>query len=235
MQAGLLINHETEMADYLLVRHNLYDLLRRLFIEEPTPELLTLLRDTEPSRLVGLAETLDHDIVDGLARMQVALSGKTLTYGSPDFEDIHWDFTRLFIGPETPPAPPWESCYVGEGLLFQDTTHCVEQYYRDYGFTLGGIEYEAADHVGFELDFVFCMSSFAFGCTDELGAMHLDLDKIAASVGVQLDFIRRHMLVFVDEFGKKLVRHAGTQYYKELGLFLPIFLRSDERRLARLA
>ena len=235
MQAEQLQKPGMEMTDYLFARHHIYDLLRRLFIEEPTPELLSFVRDEQDTWLIDSIDALDRDVRTGLARIGDALSGRSLSPGASDYEDLHWDFTRLFIGPETPPAPPWESCYVGEGLLFQEATRSVEQYYRDNGFVLSGNEYEAADHIGFELDFIFCMSGLALRSADAPDAFQIDVDRLLASVNVQLDFIRRHLFVFVDEFGRKVSRNAGTQYYKEVGLFLPIFVKSDERRLSRLA
>jgi len=220
--------------DYLFVRHHIYDLLRRLFIEEPSPELLSFIRDQQSDTRIDSPDASDRDVRVGLNRIREALSGKSLWSGAADYEDLHWDFTRLFIGPEMPLAAPWESCYVNDGLLFQEATRSVEQYYHDNGLALSSSEYEAADHIGFELDFIFQMSGIALRFDGKSEDRQISADIFLSSITAQLDFIRRHLLVFIDEFARNVTNNAGTQYYREIGLFLPMFVKLDERRLSRL-
>ncbi len=97
-----------------------------------------------------------------LDAMQDDLNTRMLKRGASDFEALHWDFTRLFIGPESPPAPPWESVYVSrDKLLFQESTLNVKTFYQQNGFHLPETEYEAADHIGYELDFLWKLSEQA--------------------------------------------------------------------------
>src|SRR3546814_1524283 len=147
-----------EAKDYLCILHYIYDLLRRLFIEEPTPELLSLVQKGGKVVRTDFPCGLEHAVQGSLVLIIGALSGRSLSACYSDYEDIHWDFTRLFIGPQAPVAPPWESCYVGAGLLFQECTRSVEEYYRAPGFRLKRCEFEAADNVGFELAFIFALS-----------------------------------------------------------------------------
>lgn len=228
-----------EAMDYLCIRHQIYDLLRRLFIEEPTPELLSLVQKGGKGVRTDFPCGLEHAVQGSLDRIIGALSGRSLSACDSDYEDIHWDFTRLFIGPQAPVAPPWESCYVGEGLLFQECTRSVEEYYRAHGFRLKGCEFEAADHVGFELDFIFALSGAVLQTATLSALAQSDAEPVLIDAGLligsadsQLDFIRRHLMVFVDQFGQKISRHASTQYYKEIGTFLPMFIQYDESRLS---
>src|SRR3546814_17186855 len=85
-----------------------------LVIEEPTPELLSLVQKGGKGVRTDFPCGLEHAVQGSLDRIIGALSGRSLSACDSDYEDIHWDFTRMFIGPQAPVAPPWESCYVGD-------------------------------------------------------------------------------------------------------------------------
>lgn len=73
-----------------------------------------------------------------------------------DYENLHWDYTRMFIGPLALPAPPWESVYVRKDqLLFQEIMVAVQRKYEESSFVLCDQNMEAEDHVDIELDFMF--------------------------------------------------------------------------------
>src|SRR3546814_11674928 len=79
-----------------------------LVIEEPTPELLSLVQKGGKGVRTDFPCGLEHAVQGSLDRIIGALSGRSLSACDSDYEDIHWDFTRLFIGPQAPVAPPWE-------------------------------------------------------------------------------------------------------------------------------
>src|SRR3546814_17881960 len=57
-----------EAMDYLCIRHQIYDLLRRLFIEEPTPELLSLVQTGGKGVRTDFPCGLEHAVQGSLAR-----------------------------------------------------------------------------------------------------------------------------------------------------------------------
>ena len=62
------------------------------------------------------------------------------------------EYTRLFIGPSTPPAPLWESLYrEGDGYLFEQPTFDMEQILREHGLALDEGTHQFEDHLGIEL------------------------------------------------------------------------------------
>lgn len=214
--------------DYLFVRHYIYDLLRRSFIEEPSVEFLNFIQQE------ANAEILHQNFTDNSPCLQYyqacvkALKGKVFTNESEDFTDLHWDFTQLFIGPHELPAPPWESSYKNDRLLFGSTTNEVQQYYQQYYFQLDDKEYEAADHIGFELDFIYHLSD---------RAISLDLDQansLKDNLAVQLNFIQQHLLSFMDSFANNVKQYALTDFYKNLAMFCATFVQFDVRELEKI-
>ncbi|WP_082683114.1 TorD/DmsD family molecular chaperone [Entomohabitans teleogrylli] len=199
-------------------------------MEEPTPALLNYLKQQQPLRLLQHPENAPA-VNDALAEIELFLAQREFRAGEADFEDLHWDYTRLFIGPEAPPAPPWESVYVSrDKLLFQQSTHQVKQYYENYGFTLPGSEIEAADHIGFEMDFLYHLSEQTVArleaATDE------DAD-FQALLHVQQTFLQRHLLAFVTPFSRNVYNHAQSGFYRALSTVLEHFAHQDAQRLAR--
>src|SRR3546814_11018389 len=96
-------------------------------------------------------------------------------------------------------------------LLFQECTRSVEEYYRAHGFRLKGCEFEAADHVGFELDFIFALSGAVLQTATLSALAQSDAEPVLIDAGLLIgpayykpDFIRRQLMFFVDPFGHKI-------------------------------
>ncbi|MCL2895672.1 TorD/DmsD family molecular chaperone [Brenneria tiliae] len=217
------------IAPYLLQRPVGYDILRRLFIEEPTPELLHFLQRQDLAELVPHID--DAAFTQAVSQVRGALDHPRFARGEAAFENLHWDFTRLFIGPETPPAPPWESVYVSrDKLLFQRCTNEVKRLYRRHGFMMSDDEAEAADHIGFELDFLYRQSV----ALAEMALNGAPPEQLIQSLQEQLDFLQQHPLAFAAPFCRNIQTHAQTTFYRGVGRLLPLFLAYDEQRLGTL-
>src|SRR3546814_17013941 len=90
-------------------------------------------------------------------------------------------------------------------------------YYRAHGFRLKGCEFEAADHVGFELDFIFALSGAVLQTATLSALAQSDAEPVLINAGLligsadsQPDFISRLLIGFVDQFGQKISRHSST-------------------------
>lgn len=236
----------TVNADYIAFRAFSYDLFRRLLIEEPTPELLRFLQQfsqqsnsqqsnsqqpiLQQQTLSALFSLLPQQDTLSLALNNIEryLASHQFIAGETTFEDLHWDFTRLFIGPETPLAPPWESVYSAkDGLLFQETTQSVQQRYAQQGFTLAESEYEAADHIGFELDFMYQQSLFTAQHIEQLE----EHESLITSLQLQYDFLTQHLLPFSVQFCQRIQTSANTTFYRDFSTVLQQFLNHDQQQL----
>lgn len=206
---------------YFYARQYAYDLLRRLFIEEPTVELLQYLQQDSKLDIFPFSDE-DELLHAAVKRIRAYLTQNTFVSGQESFENLHWDFTRLFIGPEAPPAPPWESVYVSrDKLLFQESTNAVKQFYERAGFKMQTKEYEAADHIGYELDFMYHLSTNTLGHLNNADVHHNLLD-------LQIQFLNQHLLAFTEMFAQRIIQHADTEFYRSAATLLHHFLQHDK-------
>ena len=124
-------------------------------------------------------------------------------------EGLREEYTRLFIGPAKPPAPPWESVYVsGEPLLFQESTLAVREAYLREGFRAAGYPHEADDHVATELNFMAAL------CKRALDAYESgDTELCRSTLEAQAHFLSEHLLVWIREFSDRLGAVRGISAF----------------------
>ncbi|MBP6121192.1 MULTISPECIES: TorD/DmsD family molecular chaperone [Providencia] len=224
------MNSDNPELDYLYARQFAYDVLRRLLMEEPTVELLIYLRD-EGLSLFPVDGELPA-IEGAITAMKQDLQTRELQAGTDGFENLHWDFTRLFIGPDSPPAAPWESTYVSrDKLLFQQCTLDVKTFYQKNGFNLPKGDVEAADHIGYELDFLWNLSERALQIFENESEFN---DPLFTLLRTSNDFMEAHLLAFITPFCRELNNHAETEFYRQLSTLLEVFLRNDVKKINKL-
>ncbi|MGA4506968.1 TorD/DmsD family molecular chaperone [Propionibacteriaceae bacterium G1746] len=126
------------------------------------------------------------------------------------------DYRRLFVGPGTMLAPPWESVHRDpEGLMFQEETMNVRHAYAEFGLEAPALHKEPDDHLGLELAFV-----------GELAVAALKASEDGDVVGqtMVLDGMRRftaeHLLVWVPDWCEHVITGAQTQLYRATGWLL---------------
>lgn len=168
-------------------RRFLYTLLARAFASEPDGTLLAVVMDERTGEECAL---LDDEDGAGRRLWRVLADEAAVDEG----DRLRSEYTRLFLGPEKLPAPPWESVYAnGEPLLFQESTLVVREAYRRSGYVSAGYPREADDHVAIELDFMATLAAKTCEAAD-------DRDVLAA----QLAFLEEHLLGWLDSFAARL-------------------------------
>lgn len=132
-----------------------------------------------------------------------------------DFQRLHWDFTRMLIGPFELPAPPWESVYVRkDGLLFQESMLSVRKQYRKFGFIASELNVEAGDHIGLELDFMYHLNNVCVHIAEN-NRDHA-LKEMKELLLEQQRFLDDHVLTFASDFADNVIENAETQFYTGL-------------------
>ena len=73
--------------------------------------------------------------------------------GADVLTDVCVEYTRLFVGPPSPAAAPWESFYVVEGNMvgFGEPTFQMQEALRAAGLQVSNENNQYADHMGIEL------------------------------------------------------------------------------------
>jgi len=217
------MNDQTKEAVELLLSNRLflYSLMHKLFGREPDEELLNILTDEHTGEAFGLLSEEEKDIMD---RTAVFLSEIREEKQNPAFlEEAKDEYTRLFIGPMSLVAPPWESVYgQKDAMLFQESTLEVRNTYRQYGLIPEGYPHVADDSLALELHFMALLAqrgldAFYAGKNDDLTA-----DLTGSS-----DFLKKHLLVWVPKFLERMKGAKTNILYPQMCLVLDEFLRKD--------
>jgi TorA maturation chaperone TorD len=206
---------------FLDARTFAYDILKCAFLQEPSTEFITHLIQGEiiqafpfTDSCAALAEATNR-IVHYLKEPGV-LSGK-------NYDHLHWDYTRMFIGPAKLPAPPWESVYRdADHLHFSKETLDVRNAYRKYNLLPKDFGREPDDHIGLELDFMHKLCEKArerARIGDETGLAEILKDQKA--------FLDEHLLKWVPDWTRDVVNSAQTDFYRGMVLLLDAFLKLD--------
>src|SRR5574340_779574 len=117
-------------------------------------ELLSSMYLCKPSMTVieNWKIALSEDASVFLHELKEAVS-EISTSSNAEFEELLWEYTRLFIGPYKLPCPPWESVYTSpKRLMMQDSADQVMQLYREAGLSIETTNV-MPDHIGAELNF----------------------------------------------------------------------------------
>lgn len=221
-------NQLEAVRPFLETRFFAYDLLRRTFLEEPSKEFLRFLREERLIESFPFRGEADK-IWEG-AEQVVSFLQEYEGQSEKKYNDLHWDYTRLFIGPYELPAPPWESAYLNkERLLFQEQTLQVRQVYLKYGFLPGHFRQEADDHLGLELDFMYQLSS------QSLEALKIKkFTLLEEALHDQKAFLQDHLLRWVPAFSLNVIENAKLGFYQGMAKILDGYLALDLQALEEL-
>ena len=221
------MNDQTKEAVELLLNNRLflYSLMHKLFGREPDEELLKILTDEHTCEAFGLLSEKEKDLMD---RTAVFLGEIREEMKNPAFlEEAKNEYTRLFIGPLTLVAPPWESVYgQKDAMLFQESTLEVRNTYRQFGLLPEGYPRVADDSLALELHFMAMLaqrSLDAFYAGDS-GTLSADLTGAA-------DFLKKHLLVWIPKFLERMKGAKTNILYPQMCLVLDEFLRKDAETL----
>ncbi|MDR3565236.1 MAG: molecular chaperone TorD family protein [Negativicutes bacterium] len=218
----------TSIHPLFQVRLFVYDLLRRTFMQEPTREFLDYMKysmSAEEFPFISDSEA----IFEGAQQVKNYIAQNDIA-DETTYNSLHWDYTRLFIGPHAVPAPPWESAYCNEErLLFQKETIEVRKAYLKYSFLPVEFGAEADDHLGLELDFMFRLNELALTEIDKQ-----DSKLLREILADQKLFLEGHLLKWVPSLCTDIIKHAQTEYYRGMANLLKGFLILDLKALNEL-
>jgi putative dimethyl sulfoxide reductase chaperone len=141
------------------------------------------------------------------------------------------EFTRLFIGPFSPPCPPYGSVYMENNrTLMGDSTMDVLRRYRDLGVDLDRNFNEAPDHICAELEFM-CLLVYK----ELTGLRSGDPGQTEQMLAHQLAFLDDHLTRWIPPFTDRVAAHAHSRFYQELARTTAVFVTEDRRYLAAVA
>ena len=202
---GLSVDNKVAIAILLGNRSFLYAYIWEAFGSIATDGLFSRVNDDSTSEQCAL---LDETARGAGLTLQQSIRVSLQSHPNP-LASFASEYTRLFIGPEKLPAPPWESVYVsGEPLLFQESTLAVREAYLREGFRAAGYPHEADDHVATELNFMAALCKRALD-TYESG----DTELCRSTLEAQARFLSEHLLVWIREFSDRLGAVRGISAF----------------------
>lgn len=210
-----------DVQDLLKSRLVIYQFLSKGFLLEPYPEnfqggheyLYTLVEEMEESH-------------EGL---NLILAVLTQANELPASQWLEWqrEFQRLFYGPASLPAPPWESVYRSkEHIILDEHTLAVREFYRQWGVEPQNLNREPDDHIGLELEFMWFLTQKA---SDALAQN--DFSRLQSLIEAQVNFLDNHLLTWVNPFCSRLAEGTNHSFYKGLALFTTDYLQLDRELL----
>lgn len=219
-----------ELEHLFFARDFALDILRRFFVEEPSQEYVKAFVHGKMPDLFPFHED-SEGIAEGISLIKSYLEKNDPVNSRSDFEDLHWDYTRMFLGPFEIPVEPWESVYVRkDNLLFQKTTMDVRKLYQKYGYETAELNIGPDDHIGIELDFLYRLNRL---CIDSCKSDRASRE-ITYLVSEQLRFVKGHLAVFAPKMAAKMAAHSETDFYKGLAKLLEHYLEMDSIVLTEL-
>lgn len=219
----MITEQNREAVEVLLSNRTfLYALFHKVFGREPDAELLNILTSDATVESFSLLSETDGDIMSRAAKF---LEEVKADQADPAFVgEVKDEYTRLFIGPTKLVAPPWESVYCGkEGMLFQESTLEVREFYKSFGFLPQGYPRVADDSLALELDFMSRLAAKALEAlqTGEEAA----LKRYVAGADL---FLTAHLIVWIPKFMEKMTESPSNVLYPQLCLILEDFLKKDQ-------
>lgn len=171
------------------------DSLGPLFLQDPV--------NSETRRIIEAFASLDSasasadwpfgdtdSLTHAFARMSEGLQANT-------YEELVWEYRRLFVGPQTKIAPPWGSVYTDhDRVVFGASERELRRWMRERGIQLLANATDPADHIGTQL---------------------LMMSWIARSKPTDLaDFLQLHLLPWAPHFLERVERQTHHPFYAGL-------------------
>jgi TorA maturation chaperone TorD len=165
-------------------------------------------------------------IIESEALQYVQLLQKEVEKGL-DHEFLKIEFTRLFVGPYSLPAPPYGSVYIDhERKVMGDSTMDAKNRYQSFGLDISNNIKEVPDHITVELEFMF------FLIFKEIESIQSDAsDKTQEILLHQKAFLNDHLNRWVPDFTDCVIEHAGTEFYRNLAKATRIFIAEEVETL----
>ncbi|GEM_PF-115187 len=176
--------------------------LSRLLLAAPDAEVLAATRD--PEMLADWPLPPGEVTSRGLALLEASAER------GEDARVVRRDHARLFVGPDTLRAPPYESVHrSADGLVFEDQTLQVRAFYARFDLSAPRVGRDPDDHIGLELSFVAALATRA------LDAMEAgDEDARRQTVAALREFLDRHLLAWGPDLMILIGERAETAFYR---------------------
>ncbi len=206
----------TDHMELLSARWYGYGVFQRIMGDEPTQELIDVIDAdvlSEAFSIMGVAEECISPLLDQLRDPSL------------DVDTLSSDYARIFVGPASLPAPPWESVYVDrKRVVMTETTLRVRNAYRAQGFVAKRYPHVPDDHLALELDFMAALAQEALEAAQEEG---LSGEHCSTALQASSKFAKEHLNIWIKEFARDVDEKCKAAFYAAASKALAAFVDSD--------
>lgn len=204
----------------LINRYALYSFLGRSLHQAPDAE--ALLQSAPVKQLKELVSLTAADPIPGLPLLNNFLLSLPCI-SEKAYQEMCLEYHRLLVGPSTVFVPPWESVYrSSDKIILNEHTLLVRESYRHWNLEISQLGKTPDDHMGFELEFISLL------ILDTLKHLKMnDLHKVKLLLEGQKAFFETHLLLWQQQFFRKLEENTEHPFYQGIALFVPYFLDQD--------
>ena len=196
----------------------LYGVVARGFVEEMDDDFASILRSDHARREMGIVD------IDGTDALEERFEAVVEAVKARDAcEKIAHEYVKIFVGPATLKADPWESVHLtGKRMLFQPNVLAVRESYREAGFASASERRVSDDFIGTECDFLAKLASrsLALFQKNDCEACKRDLERSRR-------FLNEHLLTWIDSLSKKIELHYPGAFYGAFTRFAVCVVRRD--------
>lgn len=198
-----------------LTRSDAYRLLAACFYE---PEKEMLLEENLCRNLAGIFEALSLPGAESCGIMGEDIKNR-------EQQELLVEYSALFLGPFSPPAPPYGSVYLEEGRrLMGDSTMEAQKVYAEAGVKLEGDDFP--DHIAIELEFMSFLEQRIAQAKSEANQAAL-----ADFSAIRNRFFTRLLAPWAPLLGKAMVDNAQIPFYHALGECLIGFIAAEKKNI----
>ncbi|MGL4335713.1 MAG: TorD/DmsD family molecular chaperone [Turicibacter sp.] len=218
------MSDHTLLKDYMEYRCGIYYWLKKLYMSEPSVEILTDIHE------VCKTNALDEELpLYELAFTKYfgSLNKKTIAKLEKEYRA---EYARLFIGPKRVPAPPYESVYCeNKKSMFGHSTIQVRNLYKNAGLRLEISANVPDDFIGFELEFMYYLAYETVKSLEENNE-----EKTIQLLAFQHYFLEKHLTRWIERFTNDIVSHTEIECFKVIAQFTNEFIMTDFESLSEL-
>jgi TorA maturation chaperone TorD len=211
-----------ELASIFSLRAQVYSILRHFFLFEPSREYLHNLLQNKVLKVISEAypeEDLRTSSQEFLRDVKELSDG-----GDEALVDTWAEYTRLFIGPSPPLAPPYESLQreaEGERRFKGETWINVKEWFLDDGFLLED-QKVLEDHAGIEFEY---MQLTSINAVELIGKG--DKESLRNLLMRQKRFLEEHLTKWIPKLCAEIEEKTKSPFYRSFAKFTRIFIKED--------
>ncbi len=216
------MDFETTMI-FLANRSYLYNLLARGYAGEADEAFLQTLVQEHARQEISLVEhELNSDILDAYDKTLEALGDEGAC------ERIRREYVKIFVGPGTLKARPWETIHLEESrALFQPELLPIRETYREAGFLPARYPHVQDDFIGLELDFLAKLANAALEAW-ESGHDAEANERLRQS----REFLEKHLLRWIDSLADAIIAEYGDCFFARFTRLASLVAHRDYELLA---